>query len=83
MNCQMQINSSHFSYWMRIILIGFPIHTFSLQANQKGTASSKKKKKAKLQRVMRSMKRQQRRASGNCSWGSYTPLTHLKDPQVS
>ncbi|CAA7390889.1 unnamed protein product [Spirodela intermedia] len=51
------------------------------KANQKGTSASKKKKKAKLQRIVRSMKRQQRRASGNCGLGSYTPLTHLKDAQ--
>ncbi|XP_078427513.1 ARM repeat superfamily protein [Wolffia australiana] len=51
------------------------------KANQKGTSASKKKKKAKLQRVIRSMKRQQKKASGTGDLGSYTPLTHLKDAQ--
>lgn len=51
------------------------------KANHKGTNSSKKKKKAKLQRVMRSIKKQQRVNSENLGWGSYSPLQHLKDPQ--
>lgn len=51
------------------------------KANHKGTNSSKKKKKAKLQRVMRSIKKQQRVNSENLGWGSYSPLQHLKDAQ--
>ncbi|TYG91939.1 hypothetical protein ES288_A12G303300v1 [Gossypium darwinii] len=51
------------------------------KAHHKGTAASKKKKKAKLQRAIRSMKRQQRLSSesSNCSY--YSPLYHLKDAQ--
>lgn len=54
----------------------------NFQAHHKGTAASKKKKKAKLERAIRSMKRQQRLSSesSNCSY--YSPLYHLKDAQV-
>ncbi|CAL9073749.1 unnamed protein product [Musa textilis] len=51
------------------------------KANHKGTAASKKKKKAKLQRVIRNMKRQQRITSQSNSSSYYSPLTHLKDAQ--
>ncbi|XP_075658331.1 uncharacterized protein LOC142628179 isoform X2 [Castanea sativa] len=50
-------------------------------AHHKGTVSSKKKKQAKLQRAMRSMKRQQRLSSENVSLNNYSPLNHLKDAQ--
>ncbi|KAJ0984454.1 hypothetical protein J5N97_002810 [Dioscorea zingiberensis] len=50
------------------------------KAHHKGTTSSKKKKKAKLQRVARSMKKQQRISSeNNSNW--YSPLAHLQDAQ--
>ncbi|XP_062226850.1 uncharacterized protein LOC133925049 [Phragmites australis] len=51
------------------------------KANHKGTAASKKKKKAKLQRVIRSMKRQQRKSTAETGSSYYSPLTYLKDPQ--
>ncbi|TKY47704.1 SDA1-like protein [Spatholobus suberectus] len=51
------------------------------KANHQGTAASKKKKKAKLQRAMRSMKRQQRLSSERNSNSYYSPLNHLKDAQ--
>ncbi|KAK7819495.1 protein sda1 like protein [Quercus suber] len=51
-------------------------------AHHKGTVSSKKKKQAKLQRAMRSMKRQQRLSSENVSSNNYSPLNHLKDAQA-
>ncbi|XP_010929853.1 uncharacterized protein [Elaeis guineensis] len=51
------------------------------KAHHKGTTASKKKKKAKLQRVVRSMKRQQRIASENNKTSYYSPLTYLKDAQ--
>ncbi|CAD5191182.1 unnamed protein product [Musa acuminata subsp. malaccensis] len=51
------------------------------KANHKGTAASKKKKKAKLQRAIRNMKRQQRITSQSNSSSYYSPLTHLKDAQ--
>ncbi|XP_065036352.1 uncharacterized protein LOC103993605 isoform X2 [Musa acuminata AAA Group] len=51
------------------------------KANHKGTVASKKKKKAKLQRVIRNMKRQQRITSQSNSSSYYSPLTHLKDAQ--
>ncbi|CAL9193319.1 unnamed protein product, partial [Musa hybrid cultivar] len=51
------------------------------KANHKGTVASKKKKKAKLQRVIRNMKRQQRITSQSNSSGYYSPITHLKDAQ--
>uniref|UniRef100_A0A7N2LJU5 Protein SDA1 n=1 Tax=Quercus lobata TaxID=97700 RepID=A0A7N2LJU5_QUELO len=49
--------------------------------HHKGTVSSKKKKQAKLQRAMRSMKRQQRLSSENVTSNNYSPLNHLKDAQ--
>ncbi|XP_076895970.1 uncharacterized protein LOC143548771 isoform X2 [Bidens hawaiensis] len=52
------------------------------KAKNTGTTSSKKKKKAKLQRVIRSMKKQQRISSerdNNLNY--YSPLTSLTDPQ--
>ncbi|XP_065875920.1 uncharacterized protein [Euphorbia lathyris] len=51
------------------------------KANHKGTVSSKKKKQAKLQRAMRSMKRKQRLSSEKTSSNYYSPLNHLKDAQ--
>uniref|UniRef100_A0A0E0KVL8 Protein SDA1 n=1 Tax=Oryza punctata TaxID=4537 RepID=A0A0E0KVL8_ORYPU len=51
------------------------------KANHKGTAATKKKKKAKLQRVIRSMKRQQRKSTEDSGSNYYSPLTYLKDPQ--
>ncbi|MFS7977865.1 putative SDA1 domain-containing protein [Helianthus anomalus] len=53
------------------------------KANNTETMSSKKKKKAKLQRVIRSMKKDQRMSSereNNMNY--YSPLTSLKDPQI-
>ncbi|KAK6772722.1 hypothetical protein RDI58_027960 [Solanum bulbocastanum] len=51
------------------------------KANNKGTSSSKKKKQAKLQRAVRSMKKQQRLQSENNTTSYYSPLNHLKDAQ--
>ncbi|KAI4310374.1 hypothetical protein MLD38_035356 [Melastoma candidum] len=51
------------------------------KANHKGTAASKKKKKAKLQRAVRSMKKKQRLSSANGTLNCYSPLNHLKDAQ--
>ncbi|KAG8365994.1 hypothetical protein BUALT_Bualt17G0029900 [Buddleja alternifolia] len=51
------------------------------KANHKGTVSSKKKKKAKLERAIRSMKKQQRLSSEKNSSNYYSPLNHLKDAQ--
>ncbi|KAL5214699.1 hypothetical protein ABZP36_003851 [Zizania latifolia] len=51
------------------------------KANHKGTTATKKKKKAKLQRVIRSMKRQQRKSTEEAGSNYYSPLTYLKDPQ--
>lgn len=51
------------------------------KAHHKGTVSSKKKKKAKLERAMRSMKRQQRLSSEKSTSNCYSPLNHLKDAQ--
>ncbi|KAF7839867.1 protein SDA1-like protein [Senna tora] len=51
------------------------------KAHHKGTLASKKKKQAKLQRAMRSMKRQQRLSSENSNTSYYSPLNHLKDAQ--
>jgi protein SDA1 len=51
------------------------------KANHKGTTASKKKKKAKLQRVIRSMKRQQRKSVDEAGSSYYSPLTYLKDAQ--
>ena len=48
-----------------------------------GTTSSKKKKKAKLQRAIRSIKKHQRLSTDKSNNSNYySPLTHLKDPQV-
>uniref|UniRef100_A0A0D6QXD4 Protein SDA1 n=1 Tax=Araucaria cunninghamii TaxID=56994 RepID=A0A0D6QXD4_ARACU len=52
------------------------------KAHHKGTTKSKKKKQAKLERVMRGLKKQQRIESKSVDWGSYSPLRHLKDPQA-
>ncbi|XVE74903.1 hypothetical protein DITRI_Ditri12bG0055800 [Diplodiscus trichospermus] len=49
------------------------------KAHHKGTAASKKKKKAKLQHAIRSMKRQQRLSSESSTHSYYSPLYHLKD----
>ncbi|TKY58127.1 SDA1-like protein [Spatholobus suberectus] len=51
------------------------------KANHQGTTASKKKKKAKLQRVIRSMKKQQRLSSERGNNCYYSPLNHLKDAQ--
>ncbi|KAK9676244.1 hypothetical protein RND81_11G063900 [Saponaria officinalis] len=51
------------------------------KAHKKGTSKSKKKKKAKLERVVRSMKRQQRLDSEKTGPTYYSPLTRLKDAQ--
>ncbi|XP_071691008.1 uncharacterized protein [Rutidosis leptorrhynchoides] len=54
------------------------------KANSTGTTSSKKKKKAKLQRVIRSMKRQHQRTSSSASESNSnysSPLVSLQDPQ--
>ncbi|KAF8378179.1 hypothetical protein HHK36_029516 [Tetracentron sinense] len=52
------------------------------KAHHKGTSSSKKKKQAKLQRAVRSMKRLQRMSSSeNTNSNYYSPLNHLKDAQ--
>lgn len=52
------------------------------KANNTGTTSSKKKKKAKLQRVIRSMKKQQRISSErNDNLNYYSPLSALIDAQ--
>ncbi|XP_009602907.1 uncharacterized protein [Nicotiana tomentosiformis] len=51
------------------------------KANNKGTSASKRKKQAKLQRVVRSMKKQQRMQSDNSGTGYSSPLNHLKDAQ--
>ncbi|XP_057771414.1 uncharacterized protein LOC130991299 [Salvia miltiorrhiza] len=51
------------------------------KANHKGTTSSKKKKKAKLQRIARSMKKQQRLSSEKSNTNYSSPLNHLKDAQ--
>ncbi|KAF3780447.1 SDA1-like protein [Nymphaea thermarum] len=51
------------------------------KAHHKGTTASKKKKKAKLERVMRSLKRQQRVSSENMGPNSYSPLSRLRDAQ--
>uniref|UniRef100_A0A1S3CNI9 Protein SDA1 n=1 Tax=Cucumis melo TaxID=3656 RepID=A0A1S3CNI9_CUCME len=50
------------------------------KAHNKGTSASKKKKKAKLERVRRSIKRQQRMSSERSN-SSYSPLNHLIDAQ--
>ncbi|CBI16831.3 unnamed protein product, partial [Vitis vinifera] len=51
------------------------------KAHHKGTLASKKKKKAKLQRVIRNMKRKQRLSSEKVISNNYSPLNHLKDAQ--
>lgn len=51
------------------------------KASHKGTTSSKKKKKAKLQRIARSMKKQQRLSSEKSDTNYYSPLNNLKDAQ--
>ncbi|KAL3697936.1 hypothetical protein R1sor_012012 [Riccia sorocarpa] len=51
------------------------------KAYHKGTSSSKKKKQAKLQRVIRSLKKQQRTQSREMEQGSHAPLQHVVDPQ--
>ncbi|MCL7046810.1 hypothetical protein MKW94_012520 [Papaver nudicaule] len=51
------------------------------KANHKGTLASKKKKQAKLQRAIRSMKRQQRANSEKDTPNYYSPLNHLTDAQ--
>ncbi|XP_023755148.1 uncharacterized protein LOC111903609 [Lactuca sativa] len=52
------------------------------KANNTGTTSSKKKKKAKLQRVIRSMKKKQRISSErNDNLNYYSPLNALTDAQ--
>ncbi|KAF9604350.1 hypothetical protein IFM89_006357 [Coptis chinensis] len=51
------------------------------KAHHKGTSASKKKKQAKLQRAVRTMKRQQRMSSEKTSPNHYSPLGHLKDAQ--
>ncbi|CAH2037982.1 unnamed protein product, partial [Thlaspi arvense] len=50
------------------------------KATNKGTSSSKKKKQAKLQRAMRSIKKKQRASCENTT-STYSPLNHLNDPQ--
>lgn len=50
------------------------------KAHHKGTMSSRKKKQAKLQRAMRSLKKQQRSQMEGAS-GSFSPLQQLHDPQ--
>ena len=44
---------------------------------------ARKKKQAKLQWVVRNIKRKQRMSSENNSSNYYSPLTHLKDAQVA
>lgn len=51
------------------------------KAHKKGTNSSKKKKQAKLERVMRSLAKQQRNKSREMDHGSHAPLQHVHDPQ--
>ncbi|XP_019438339.1 PREDICTED: protein SDA1 homolog [Lupinus angustifolius] len=51
------------------------------KASHQGTTASKKKKKLKLQRAMRSLKKQQRRSSEKGTNSQYSPLNHLIDPQ--
>ncbi|KAG6708126.1 hypothetical protein I3842_06G064500 [Carya illinoinensis] len=51
------------------------------KAHHKGTVSSKKKKQAKIQRAIRSMKRQQRLSSEKTTSNYYSPLSHLRDAQ--
>ncbi|KAI3966934.1 hypothetical protein MKX01_017585 [Papaver californicum] len=51
------------------------------KAHHKGTLASKKKKQAKLQRAVRSMKRQQLANSEMDTTNYYSPLNHLIDAQ--
>ncbi|KAF5175194.1 Sda1-like protein [Thalictrum thalictroides] len=51
------------------------------KAHHKGTSASKKKKQAKLQRAIRTMKKQQRTLSEKNTSNYYSPLSHLKDAQ--
>lgn len=51
------------------------------KAHKKGTTSSKRKKQAKLERVMRSLAKQQRNKSREMDHGSHAPLQHVHDPQ--
>lgn len=51
------------------------------KAHHKGTTASKKKKQAKLQRVIRNMKRKQRANTEDRGSNNYSPLKHLKDAQ--
>ncbi|KAG0631359.1 hypothetical protein M758_1G247200 [Ceratodon purpureus] len=51
------------------------------KAYKKGTVSSKRKKQAKLERVMRSLAKQQRNKSREMDHGSHAPLQHVHDPQ--
>uniref|UniRef100_A0A803LJG5 Protein SDA1 n=2 Tax=Chenopodium quinoa TaxID=63459 RepID=A0A803LJG5_CHEQI len=51
------------------------------KAHHKGTTASKKKKQAKLQRVMRSMKKKQRLSLEKTSPNYYSPLLQLNDAQ--
>ena len=53
----------------------------TLKAHHKGTNSSKRKKKAKLERVKRSLKKKQRNLSEGVTCSS-SPLQYLHDPQV-
>ncbi|XP_027334227.1 protein SDA1 homolog [Abrus precatorius] len=66
-------------------LVGSPQVVLSKEtvykASHQGTAASKKKKKAKLQRAIRSMKRKQRMSSERTNNSYYSPLNHLKDAQ--
>lgn len=50
------------------------------KAHHKGTASSRKKKQAKLERVLRSLKKQKRTEAEGVDW-STSPLQQLHDPQ--
>ncbi|PKA51957.1 hypothetical protein AXF42_Ash008186 [Apostasia shenzhenica] len=51
------------------------------KAHHMGTTSSKKKKKAKLQRVIRNMKKQHRLTNAKNGSNAYTPLMYLDDAQ--
>ncbi|KAL1289918.1 protein SDA1 homolog [Arachis ipaensis] len=51
------------------------------KAHHQGTAASKKKKKAKLERAMRSIKRKQRLSTERNNNSYYSPLNHLQDAQ--
>ncbi|KAL6188127.1 hypothetical protein ACLB2K_039521 [Fragaria x ananassa] len=51
------------------------------KVHHKGTLASKKKKKAKLQSAIRSLKKQQHITSEKSTSNYHTPLNHLRDPQ--